>query len=188
MVVREPPSRGAPPERSPETESDEWFDLFFDLVFAAAVALWAERLSDHPTVDAYGRGIAELLPIWLLWLGQTVFAARFPVDGATDRVLALADEAGAPGTEAARGVGFMAAGLSLWIVGLVLVRAVVLRHRDRFWHWPFLAAGVLFPALATVAAMRHPIATLGVYVVVLFAMLALEQRHGRAHAGAPHRL
>jgi low temperature requirement protein LtrA len=100
----------------------------------------------------------------------------------------LAVEAGGPGGEAARGVGFVAAGLSLWIMGLVLVRAVVLRHRDGFWHWPFLAAGVFFPALAALGATRRPIATLGAYVVVLFALLALELRHGRAHVRAPHRL
>ena len=387
MAVREPASRGALPGRSPEDESDEWFDLFFDLAFAVAVALWAERLSEHPTAGAYASAVAELVPIWMVWLGFTVLAARFPVDGAMDRLLALAIvvavgmmatdlvadparslrfplgfvasraalfalyasargispdarriadaylvgfgagaaiwaasallpprhrpaawavgiavdlatpwiarrrlqriplddryvrsrvgafislllyvsieslvrgiveggwgawtsvvallsfalvvtvwwiyaarvnrqdmhsvfgasalpyvyshlpivfgvatlslgirlavEAGAPGADAARGIGFVAAGLSLWIVGLVLVRAVVLRQRDRFWHWPFLAAGVLFPALAAVAAMRHPIATLGVYVVVLLALLELEHRHGRAHTGAPHRL
>lgn len=378
---------GALPNRSPETESDEWFDLFFDLVFAVAVVLWAERLADHPTMGVYAIGLAELLPIWWLWLGQAVFAARFPVDGSTDRLLALAVvvavgimstelvadpaqslrfplgfvaaraallalyasvrgissdarriadaylvgfgmgggiwalsallpaahrpaawalglavdfsvpwlarprlqrmpldhryvpsrvgaftslllyvsieslvrglteggwsawtsvvallcfalvvtiwwlyaarvnrqdmrsvfgsaavpylyshlpivfgvgtlslgvrlavEAAGSGGEAARGIRFVAAGLSLWILGLVLVRAVVLRHRDRFWHWPFLAAGVFFPALAALGARRRPIATLGAYVVVLFGLLALELRHGRAHVRAPHRL
>ena len=378
---------GALPSRSPDTESDEWFDLFFDLVFAVAVALWADRLADHPTLGAYARGVAELVPIWWLWLGQTVFAARFTADEPKDRLLAigvvvavgimstelvadpaqslrfplgfvaarvallasyasvrgvspdarriadaylvgfgagagiwalsvllpapyrpaawalgfavdlsvpwlarprlqripldhryvpsrvgafvslllyvsieslvrgiaekgwsawtsvvallsfalvvtvwwiyaarvnrqdmrsvfgtgalpylyshlpivlgvgtlslgirLAVEAGGPGGEAARGIGFVAAGLSLWIVGLVLVRAVVLQHRDRFWHWPFIAAGVFFPALAALGGTRRPIATLGGYVVVLFALLTLELRHGRAHGRAPHRL
>ena len=65
---------------------------------------------------------------------------------------------------------------------------VVLRRRDRFWQWPFLAAGVFFPALAASEATRRPIATLGAYVVVLFALLALELRHGRAHVLGPHRL
>src|SRR5512133_2568027 len=90
MRVREPPSPGSLRDRAPESESDEWFDLFFDLVFAAAVALWAERLSDHPTLGSYASGIAELLPIWQVWLGQTIFAARFPVNGAMHRLLALA--------------------------------------------------------------------------------------------------
>ncbi len=374
-------------ERSPETQSDEWFDLFFDLVFAVAVALWAGRLAEDPTVSAYAWGVAELFPIWWLWLGQTVFAARFPANRPTNRLLALAVvvavgimstalvadparslrfplgfvaaraalltlyatvrgissdaraiadaymvgfgtgagiwalsallptsyrpaawalavavdlsvpllarprlqrmplhpryvpsrvgaftslllyvsieslvrgltergwtawtgvvallsfalvvtvwwiyaarvnsqdmrsvfgsgalpylyshlpivvgvgtlslgirlavEAGGPGREAARGIGFVAAGLSLWILGLVLVRAVVLRHRDRFWHWPFLAAGVFIPTLATFGATRRPITTLGAYVVVLFVLLALELRHGRAHVRGPHRL
>jgi low temperature requirement protein LtrA len=377
---------GALPNSSPESESDEWFDLFFDLVFAVAVGLWAERLDEHPTMGGYAGAIAELLPIWWLWLGQTVFAARFPADAPMDRLLAvgvvmatgimstdlvadparslrfplgfvaaqaallalyarvrsvssdarrvadtylagygtgagiwvvstllpasyrpaawaiglavdysvpwlarprleriplnpryvqkrvgaftslllyvsieslvrgltkmgwsawtsgvallsfalvvtvwwiyaarvnpqdmrsvfgagvpylyshfpivlgvgtlsvgvrLAIEAGGPGDAAARAVGFTAAALLLWTVGLVLIRAIVLRHRDRFWHWPFLAAGVLFPSLAALGAMRRPIATLGAYVVMLLALLTLELRHGHAHAPAPHRL
>ncbi len=356
-------------------------------MFAVAVALWAERLADHPTMGAWAKGVAQLVPIWWLWLGQTVFAARFPVHGPRNRLLALAVvvavaimstelvadparslrfplgfaaaraallalyasvrgvsaearriadayvigfgagagiwalsallpashrpaawalglavdfsvpwlarrrlqrmpldhryvpsrvgaftslllyvsieslvrglaergwtawtsvvallsfvlvvtvwwiyaarvnrqdmhsvfgaralpylyshfaivlgvgtfslgvrlavEAGGPGGEAARGIRFVADGLSLWIVGLVLVRAVVLRHRDRFWHWPFVAAGAFLPAVAALAATRAPIATLGAYVVVLFALLALELRHGHAHVRAPHRL
>lgn len=378
---------GALPNRAPETEHDEWFDLFFDLVFAVAIALWAERLAEHPTTRAWAWGVAKLVPIWMLWLGQTVFAARFPSHGARDRLLAvavvvavgvmstelvadaprslrfplgfvaaraallalyasvrgvscdarriadayllgfgagaaiwalsvllpashrpavwalalamdfvvpwlarrrlqrmpldhryvparvgtftslllyvsieslvrgltekalsawtsvvavlsfalvvtvwwiyaarvnqqdmrsasgsgllpylyshlpivlgvgtlsvgvrLAVEAGGPGDEAARGVGFVAAGLSLWIMGLVLVRAVVLGHRDRFWHMPFVVAVALFPALAAAGATRRPIATLGACAAVLFALLALELRHGRAHLGARHRL
>jgi low temperature requirement protein LtrA len=378
---------GALPNRSRETESDEWFDLLFDLVFAVAIALWAERLADHPTMAAWARGVAALFPIWWVWLGQTVFAARFPVDRPTGRLLALAVvvavgimstdlvaasaqslrfplgffaarvvllaqyasvrgvstdarriadvylvgfgtgagiwalsallppayrpgawalglgvdlsvpwlarrrlermpldhryvpsrvgaftslllyvsieglvrgltergwsawtsvvalqsfglvvtvwwiyaarvnsqvmrgvfgsgaqsylyshlpivlgagtlslgvrlavEAGGPGEAAARGVRFAAAGLSLWILGLVLVRAVVLRHRDRFWHWPFLAAGLFFLALAATGATHRPVVTLGAYLVVLLALLTLELRHGRAHVSAIHRL
>lgn len=378
---------GALPNRAPESERDEWFDLFFDLVFAVAIVLWAERLAEHPTTRAWAWGVAELVPIWMLWLGQTVFAARFPSHGPRDRLVALAVvvavgvmstelvadaprslrfplgfvaaraallalyatvrrvssdarriadayligfgtvaaiwalsvllptsprpaawaiaiavdfavpwlarrrlqrmpldhryvtvrvgtftslllyvsieslvrgvidrgwsvrtsvvaalsfalvvtvwwiyaarvnrqdmrsafgsgllpylyshlpivlgvgtlsvgirlavEAGGPGDEAARGVGFVAAGLSLWITGLVLVRAVVLGHRDRFWHLPFVLAVVLFPALAAAGATRRPIATLGAYAAVLFALLALELRHGRAHLGVRHRL
>jgi low temperature requirement protein LtrA len=376
---------GALPNRSPETESDEWFDLFFDLVFAVAVGLWAERLAELPSGHGYASAMAELLPIWWIWLGYTVFAARFRV-GAPARLLAvatvvavgvmstelltdparslrfplgfvaaraallalyasvrgvspdarriadaylagfgvggaiwalsallpaglrpvawalglcvdfsvtwlarprfqrmpldhryvptrvgaftslllyvsieslvrgvtergwtawtsivalltfvlvvavwwlyaarvnrqdmravlgsgqpylyshlpillgvgtlsfgvrLAVEAGGPGDAAARGIGFVAVGLSLWVAGLVLVRAVVLRHRDRFWHWPFVAAGAFFPALAAVGGPRGPIAKLGAYVMVLFTLLVLELRHGQAHVRAPHRL
>jgi hypothetical protein len=49
-------------------------------------------------------------------------------------------------------------------------------------------AAVLFPALAALGAAPRPIATLGIYAAVLFALLALELRHGRAHLGARHRL
>jgi low temperature requirement protein LtrA len=375
-----------PSNRGPADRSDEWFDLFFDLVFAVAVGLWAEHLAQHPTVTGYASSVVQLLPIWWLWLGQTVFAARFPDDAPVARLLAMAQvvavgvmstelfadptrslrfplafvaarvallalyagvrsvsadarsiarvyvagfgagaaiwllsvllpasyrpaawmlglavdfavpwlarpilqrvpldhrrvpsrvgvftslllyvaiegmvrgltergwsawtspvgllsfalvvtvwwiyaarvnredmqtvfgsgqpylyshyaillgvgtlsfgvrlaiEAGGPGEEARRAIGFVSAGLSLWTLGLVLIRAVVLRHRDRFWHWPFIAAAFFFPAAAALGATRRPIATLGAFVIVLVALLAMELRHGKPHGRVPHRL
>jgi hypothetical protein len=47
---------------------------------------------------------------------------------------------------------------------------------------------VFFPALAAAEAAHRPITTLAAYVVVLFALLALELRHARAHVRTPHRL
>ena len=158
-----------------------WTSVVALLSFALVVTVWwiyAARVNRQDMRSELGSGppyLCSHLPI-VLGVGTLSLGVR------------LAIEAGGPGSEAARGIDFVAAGLRLWIIGLVLVRAVVLRHRDRFWHWPFLAAAVFFPALATLGATAPPIATLGAYVVVLFGLLALELRHGRAHVRGPHRL
>ncbi len=159
-----------------------WTGVVALLSFALVVTVWwiyAARVNSQDMRSVFGSGalpyLYSHLPI-VVGVGTLSLGIR------------LAVEAGEPGREAARGVGFVAAGLSLWILGLVLVRAVVLRHRDRFWHWPFLAAGVFIPTLATFGATRRPITTLGAYVVLLFALLGLELRHGRAHVHGPHRL
>jgi hypothetical protein len=64
----------------------------------------------------------------------------------------------------------------------------VLHRRDRFWHWPFIAAAVFFPVAAALGATHVPVAALAVFVMVLVALLALELRHGHPHARVPHRL
>ena len=67
-----------------------WLELFFDLIFVAAVAQVAEPLREH-------YGFAELLRfsplfvlIWWAWIGHTVFSTRFDTDDVIQRVLTLA--------------------------------------------------------------------------------------------------
>src|SRR5213593_802544 len=78
----------------PEQKQQEWFELFFDLVFAVAVALWAERLAREPSLMAYVRGGGYLLPIWWVWLGQTAFATRFPAGSLQAQALSIAQVIG----------------------------------------------------------------------------------------------
>jgi low temperature requirement protein LtrA len=66
-----------------------WLELFFDLIFVAAVAQVAEPLREH-------YGFAELLRfsplfvlIWWAWIGHTVFSTRFDTDDVIQRVLTL---------------------------------------------------------------------------------------------------
>src|SRR5258708_36244774 len=70
-------------------KQQEWFEVFFDLVFAVAVSLWAEQLAKEPTLAAYVRSGRSLLAIWWVWLGQTGFRARFPAGAPTVQGLSL---------------------------------------------------------------------------------------------------
>ena len=66
-----------------------WLELFFDLVFAAAVAQVASPLREAYTVDGLVRfGILFVL-IWWAWTGHAVFSTRFDTDDGVQRGLTL---------------------------------------------------------------------------------------------------
>ena len=66
-----------------------WLELFFDLVFVAAVAQVAEPLRHDYTIAGLARFTPLFLLIWWAWTGQSVFATRFDTDDVVQRVLTL---------------------------------------------------------------------------------------------------
>lgn len=66
-----------------------WLELFFDLIFVAAVAQVAEPLRHQYTVDGLIRFAPLFLLIWWAWTGQSVFATRFDTDDVVQRGLTL---------------------------------------------------------------------------------------------------
>ena len=44
-----------------EPQQPEWFEVFFDLMFAVAVSFWAERVASEPTIGGYARGAGYLV-------------------------------------------------------------------------------------------------------------------------------
>jgi low temperature requirement protein LtrA len=66
-----------------------WLELFFDLIFVAAVAQVAEPLREHYTTSGVIRFAALFLLIWWAWTGYAVFATRFDSDDGIQRVLTL---------------------------------------------------------------------------------------------------
>lgn len=66
-----------------------WLELFFDLVFVAAVAQVASPLHHHYTLpDAFRFGVLFVL-IWWAWVGHATFATRFEGDDVVQRGLTL---------------------------------------------------------------------------------------------------
>ncbi len=66
-----------------------WLELFFDLIFVAAVAQVAEPLREHYTADGVLRFAALFALIWWAWTGYTTFATRFEIDDGVQRVLTV---------------------------------------------------------------------------------------------------
>ena len=66
-----------------------WLELFFDLIFVAAVSQVASPLHEHYSLE----GLVRLAPlfalIWWAWTGNSVFATRFDTDDAVQRGLTL---------------------------------------------------------------------------------------------------
>src|SRR5439155_11761319 len=66
-----------------------WLELFFDLIFVAAVAQVAEPLRDHYSFVGLVRFAPLFVLIWWAWIGHSVFSTRFDTDDVVQRALTL---------------------------------------------------------------------------------------------------
>ena len=64
-----------------------WLELFFDLVFVAAVAQVGIHLRDDYSLGGLLRFSFLFLLIWWAWLGHTTFSTRFDTDDLVQRAL-----------------------------------------------------------------------------------------------------
>ncbi len=66
-----------------------WLELFFDLVFVAAVAQVGSPLAHDFSFAGLGRYAFLFFLIWMAWLGHTMFNTRFISDDPLQRLLTL---------------------------------------------------------------------------------------------------
>ena len=66
-----------------------WLELFYDLVFVAAVVTFSDAISFSPNLGRIGAVDAAFAATWLIWLATTLHANRFRDDGAVQRALVL---------------------------------------------------------------------------------------------------
>ena len=66
-----------------------WLELFYDLIFVAAVSQVAEPLHHHYSFDGLLRLVPLLTLIWWAWTGHSFFATRFHVDDPVQRLLTV---------------------------------------------------------------------------------------------------
>jgi low temperature requirement protein LtrA len=66
-----------------------WLELFYDLIFVAAVSQVAEPLHHHYTLDELLRLVPLLTLIWWAWTGHSFFSTRFHVDDPVQRFLTV---------------------------------------------------------------------------------------------------
>jgi low temperature requirement protein LtrA len=98
--------RWEPPRLRVEEDGDAerhstWFELYFDLVFVAAVAQLATGLASNPSAAVFGRFVGLFAIIFWAWTGFTFFANRFD----TDDLLFRLDKSGAMLAIAAVAIG-----------------------------------------------------------------------------------
>jgi low temperature requirement protein LtrA len=89
-------SRLSPPAFWCEGDRDDvhsrrvtWVELFFDLVFVAAVAQVGTPLATGYSFDGLARYAFLLCIIWWAWSGHAMYATRFDADDTLQRVLTL---------------------------------------------------------------------------------------------------
>jgi low temperature requirement protein LtrA len=84
----EPVSAPGPGPGSPESEQ-AWLDLFFDLVFVAAILILSSGFSHAERVSEAVWFGASFVSIWWVWLATTLYANRFPTDDIAHRLITL---------------------------------------------------------------------------------------------------
>src|SRR5262245_56390623 len=67
-----------------------WTDLFFDLVFAAAIAQLSAPLDHDYSFYGIARFAFLLALVFLAWFGYTAFSTQFAVDDVVERVVIVA--------------------------------------------------------------------------------------------------
>jgi low temperature requirement protein LtrA len=75
-----------------EDESERratWLELFYDLIFVAAMGELAHTLSAHLNLKGILEFVFLFVPIWWCWVGATFYSTRFDNDSLTDRILTL---------------------------------------------------------------------------------------------------
>jgi low temperature requirement protein LtrA len=66
-----------------------WLELFYDLVFVAAVVTFSDAISFDPGIGRIGAVDAAFGAMWLIWLATTLHANRYRDDGGVHRALVL---------------------------------------------------------------------------------------------------
>jgi low temperature requirement protein LtrA len=66
--------------QDPEERHASALELFFDLVFAVAVAELGQTLSHHPSASGFLHFAALFAPVWGAGVGYTFYADRFDTD------------------------------------------------------------------------------------------------------------
>jgi low temperature requirement protein LtrA len=115
-------------------EQDErhatWTELFFDLVFVAAIAELGGVLHHDPSLDGILKMAGLFVPVWWVWIGYTLYADRFDSDDAVFRGLIFAGMLGSGAL--AINVHYAAAGSSAgFAISYVAVRIVLIALYDR---------------------------------------------------------
>ena len=102
-----------------------WLELFYDLVFVAAVAQLAKSLSDDYSWVGVLRFSVLFVPVWWAWVGHTFYLTRFDTEDLGHRLLTFAQMTAAtslavhvPSALGTTSVGFA---LSYAVVRFILV-------------------------------------------------------------------
>jgi low temperature requirement protein LtrA len=77
------------PANSTSSRRVTWLELFFDLIFVAAVAQVDAPLSLDYSLPGVFRFLAFFLLIWWAWYGHTLYSTRFDTDDLFQRLLTL---------------------------------------------------------------------------------------------------
>ena len=108
-------------------------ELFFDLVFVAAVARLAEMLIERHDATGFLRFVGMFVPVAWAWMGYTYYANRFDTDDVPYRAMVSAGMAAVAAMAVAIG-DFSDEGLMRFAIAYAAVRVVLLLMYVRARH------------------------------------------------------
>lgn len=119
-----------------------WLELFYDLIFVAAIAQVAHSLSEHLSLSGFFGYVLLFVPIWWCWVGATFYATRFDTDDLGHRLLTLLQmiAIAALAVNVHHGLGESSAGFAL---SYITVRGILILQ--------YLLAGFHLPAARSLA-------------------------------------
>lgn len=182
-------------EGSDKERHATWLELFFDLVFVAAIAQLGVRLYHDTTWDGLLKILLLFVPVWWAWVGSAFYATRFDSDDPLHRFLTLAQMAAVAGLAVnihdGLGVGSKGFALAYASVRVILVVEYVRAGRHIVRARPLTrryslgfgwAAGIWLVSVVTPVPWRFVLWGLGLIIDVGTPLFA-----GQLHADlAPH--
>ncbi|MEM8746690.1 MAG: low temperature requirement protein A [Actinomycetota bacterium] len=88
-----PLTRWQPPALRHDVDDDgrvTWLELFFDLIYVAALIQLGDRLSSDVSWSGGAAFVGAFVVLWWTWTGTTAFTNRFAVDDVPHRLLTFA--------------------------------------------------------------------------------------------------
>lgn len=170
-----------------------WLELFYDLVFVAAIAQLANNLNRDVSLAGFLHFVILFVPVWWSWIGATFYATRFDTDDLGYRLLTILEifAVAALAVNAPNGLGKTSAGfaLSYATVRVVLVikylRAIQYVPVARPLSTRFALAFALAAAIWMVSTFITIPLRFGLWALGLMVDFGIPMSAGRLHAQLP---
>lgn len=166
-----------------------WMELFFDLIFVAAVAEIGKSLSSDFSMPGLFRYSFLFVLIWWAWSGHTLFTTRFESDDLVQRLFILvqsfiaavmaANARDALDSRSSAGFGAAYAGMRLVLVAQYLRARHIPETRELTTRFAFgfgIAAAVWIASALTEAPVRYWLWALALFIDFLTPWVA--EKHG----------
>ena len=170
-----------------------WMELFFDLIFVAAVAEIGKSLSSDFSMPGLFRYSFLFVLIWWAWSGHTLFTTRFESDDLVQRLFILvqsfiaavmaANARDALDSRSSAGFGAAYAGMRLVLVAQYLRARHIPETRELTTRFAFgfgIAAAVWIASALTEAPVRYWLWALALFIDFLTPWVAEKHAIERA--------
>lgn len=109
-----------------------WLELFYDLIFVAAIIQLGDFLSEDVSLGGFGLFALHFVPLWLVWSGFTFYENRFNIDDVAHRLVIIV-KMFAVGLMAISSHQAMAGEPALFALAWTIVQLIIVGLHVRTW-------------------------------------------------------